>query len=180
MRYFWPMTVSGGMPTALDMVLVRGAGGLASRRGPRRLCFCLRRSGASVVSGPSAVRARRRAGVLPSPLEPLQRRRCGVSAAKLLAVGAGEGFVGVVAGRSGPRRRRSWPRVKAARTRLPGWELAVGIGGIGERLQRSSSARRGPGAAVDGRPRAPGAAATGTLGPARPPPTSPSTLPAPG
>ena len=159
----------------------------SSSRSPAALrASGLRRSGASVASGPSAgpgARASPRgrsafaAGAAPTTAF-VERFGSGNWAGRGVRL---EGFpVGVVEGRSGPQRRRSWPRVKAARTRLPGWELAVGIGGIGECLQRSSSARRGPGTAVDGRPTTPGAAATGTLGPARPPPTSPSTLPAPG
>ena len=140
MRYFWPMTVSGGMPTALDMaVLYEAAAGLASSsRSPAALrASGLRRSGASVVSGPSAgpgARASPRGrSAFAAGAAPTTAFVARFGSGKLPGRGGGlEAFpVGVVKGRSGPQRRRSWPRVKAARTRLPGWELAVDSGELG-------------------------------------------------
>ena len=134
-------------------------------------------------------RARRRAGVLPSPLELRQTTALVGRFGSGKRPGRGgrlEGFpVGVVDGRSGPRRApilalRGSPRTPSSFTGIE----AVGGELVGELSPYPSSGHRALAgmAAVDGRPRTPGAAATGAVGPARcqpwagAPPTSPSTV----
>ena len=107
------MTVSGGMPTALDMAVLYGAAaGLASSsRSPARLVPVEAR-GAGLAWSKTLPRvpgrARCRAGVLPSPLELRQTTALVGRFGSGKRPGRGgrlEGVsVGVVEGQSGPRR----------------------------------------------------------------------------
>ena len=134
------MTVSGGMPTALDMAaLYEAAAGLASFGKESRAAGSGRGPlfGPSVGSGPCAgpgARGAARAFCLRRWSCAKRRRLSGVSAAESgLAAGGGwrASRWGSSKGDLGRGGRRSGPRVKAARTWLPGWELAVDSGELG-------------------------------------------------